>query len=138
MADKRFKKILWEDPATKTRLRCREITDTGSREMIIDRADTENWDAALRETTIDEIDARTQADIDEYRTQRDTQEQEQQENEKRAFAEQLFQAKLTLYELPEIKASTNKKLKRRLRKAETFEALNVYASAVVSDYDVSQ
>jgi|TARA_R110000744_G_scaffold326504_1_gene432296 hypothetical protein len=138
MADKRFKKILWEDPETKQRLRCREITDTGSREIIIDKADEDNWNAALAETSIDEITARTQADIDEFRTMRDTEEQHQQEHEKRAFAEQLFQAKLTLYELPEIKASTNKKLKRRLRKAETFEALNVYASAVVSDYDNSQ
>ena len=124
MADKRFKKILWEDPETKQRLRCREITDTGSREIIIDKADEDNWNAALAETSIDEITARTQADIDEFRTMRDTEEQHQQE--------------LTLYELPEIKPSTNKKLKRRLRKAETFEALNVYASAVVSDYDNSQ
>ena len=138
MADKRFKKILWEDPETKQRLRCREITDTGSREIIIDKADEDNWNAALAETSIDEISARTQADIDEFRTMRDSEEQHNQEQEKRAFAEQLFQAKLTLYELPEIKASTNKKLKRRLRKAETFEALNVYASAVVSDYDNSQ
>jgi hypothetical protein len=138
MASKRFKKILWENPETKQRLRCREITDTGSREIIIDRTDEVNWAAAMAETTEDEITARTQADIDEFRNARDTEEQYQQEQQKRQFAEDLFQAKLTLYELPEIKQSTNKKLKRRLRKAATFETLNVYAAAVVADYDSNQ
>ena len=138
MADKRFKKILWENPETKQRLRCREITDTGSRDIIIDRSDEVNWLAAMAETTEDEITARTKADVDEFRHQRDANEQHEQEQQKRQFAEVLFQAKLTLYELPEIKQSTNKKLKRRLRKADSFEALHVYASAVVSDYDSSQ
>lgn len=138
MADKRFKRILWENPETKQRLRCREITDTGSRDIIIDRSDEVNWAAAMAETTEDEVTARTEADVEEFRNQRDTNAQHEQEQQKRQFAEDLFQAKLTLYELPEIKQSTNKKLKRRLRKADSFEALNVYASAVVSDYDSSQ
>lgn len=75
MADKRFKKILWENPETKQRLRCREITDTGSRDIIIDRSDEVNWLAAMAETTEDEITARTKADVDEFRHQRDANEQ---------------------------------------------------------------
>tara|TARA_R110000822_G_scaffold3972_4_gene16977 strand:- start:2493 stop:2909 length:417 start_codon:yes stop_codon:yes gene_type:complete len=135
--EKRFKQILWENPETKERLRCREITDSGSREIIIDPADTDNWNAAMSETSVDEINARSEADVKSFRDKRATDESYQQEQEKRQLAEGLFQAKLTIYELPEIKNSTNKTLKRRLRKSETFEALNLYAAAVVIDYDNS-
>jgi len=38
-------------------------------------------------------------------------------------------------EIDEIKKTTNKKLKRRIRKAKTFAELYVYGAAVVSDYD---
>ena len=78
---------------------------------------------------------RTEEDIKKFREERDKRQAEEEEMNKRRYAEELFQAKLSIFELPEIKNSTNRSLKRRLRKAETFETLNVYAAAVVVDYD---
>lgn len=133
--EKRFKNALWEDLDTKERVRAREITEDGSRDIVISRGDTENFEAVIAEFPEDEITARTEEDIKKFRQERDKREAEESEMEKRRYAEELFQAKLTIFELPEIKNSTNRSLKRRLRKAETFETLNVYAAAVVVDYD---
>lgn len=132
---KRFKSVLWEDPQTKARLRCREITEDGSQEIIIDINDKDNYEAVLKEFSLDEIDKRTEEDVKRFREGKARREQEQMEQEQRRFQEELFTAKLTLFELPEIKQSKNKLLKRRLRKAETFEAMTVYAAAVVADFD---
>ena len=132
---KRFKNALWEDLETKERIKAREITEEGSRDIVISRGDTDNWNAVISEFPEEVITARTEEDIKKFRQERDRRESEEAEMEKRRYAEELFQAKLNIFELPEIKNSTNKTLKRRLRKAETFETLNVYAAAVVVDYD---
>ena len=132
---KRFKNALWEDLETKERIKAREITEDGSRDIVISRGDTDNWNAVIEEFPEEVITARTEEDIKKFRQERDRRESEEAEMEKRRYAEELFQAKLSIFELPEIKNSTNKTLKRRLRKAETFETLNIYASAVVVDYD---
>jgi|TARA_Y100000114_G_C11711710_1_gene303815 hypothetical protein len=132
---KRFKNALWEDLETKERIRAREVTEDGSRDIVISRGDTENFKAVIAEFPEEVITARTQEDIKKFREERDRREAEDAEMEKRRYAEELFQAKLTIFELPEIKNSSNRSLKRRLRKAETFETLNVYAAAVVVDYD---
>ena len=132
---KRFKNALWEDLETKERIKAREITEEGIRDIVISRGDTDNWNAVISEFPEEVITARTEEDIKKFRQERDRRESEEAEMEKRRYAEELFQAKLNIFELPEIKNSTNKTLKRRLRKAETFETLNVYAAAVVVDYD---
>lgn len=131
----RFKSATWEDPDTKERVKAREITEDGSRDIVISRGDVENFKAVTDEFTEDEITARTEEDIKKFREERDKRQAEEEEMNKRRYAEDLFQAKLSIFELPEIKNSTNRSLKRRLRKAETFETLNVYAAAVVVDYD---
>jgi len=46
---KRFKSALWEIPEEKKRIRALEVTETGSRELIIDPSDKENYDAVLAE-----------------------------------------------------------------------------------------
>lgn len=132
---KRFKNALWEDLESKERIKAREITEDGSRDIVISRGDTDNWNAVIEEFPEEVITARTEEDIKKFRQERDRRESEEAEMEKRRYAEELFQAKLSIFELPEIKNSTNKTLKRRLRKAETFETLNIYAAAVVVDYD---
>lgn len=131
----RFKSATWEDPDTKERVKAREITEDGSRDIVISRGDLENFKAVTDEFPEDEITARTEEDIKKFREERDKRQAEEEEMNKRRYAEDLFQAKLSIFELPEIKNSTNRSLKRRLRKAETFETLNVYAAAVVVDYD---
>ena len=52
----RFKKALWEDPENKQRVKAREITEDGSRDIVIDRDDTENFNAVIAEFPEDVID----------------------------------------------------------------------------------
>ena len=129
---KRFKSALWEIPEEKKRIRALEITETGSRELIIDPADKENYDAVLAEFSIEEITARSEEDVKRFREQKLAEEQFHKENEA------LFIEKLSVMEIDEIKKTTNKKLKRRIRKAKTFAELYVYGAAVVSDYDKTE
>lgn len=132
---KRFKSALWENPDEKKRIRAREITDNGSRELIIDPSDKDNYDAVLAEFSADEITARTEEDIKRYREERYANEQKRKEHEERDLQEALFIEKLSVMEIPEIKNTTNKKLRRRIRKAKNFAELYIYGAAVVSDYD---
>lgn len=132
---KRFKSALWEIPEEKTRIRALEITETGSRELIIDPSDKENYDAVLAEFSIEEINARSEEDVRKFRERKIAEEQHQKEAEERNLQEALFIEKLSVMEIEEIKNTSNKKLKRRIRKAKTFAELYVYGAAVVSDYD---
>lgn len=132
---KRFKSALWEIPEEKNRIRALEITETGSRELIIDPSDKENYDAVLAEFSVEEINARSEEDLKKFREQKLAEEQFHKENEERNLQEALFIEKLSVMEIDEIKKTTNKKLKRRIRKAKTFAELYVYGAAVVSDYD---
>lgn len=135
---KRFKQALWEDPETKVRIKAREITEDGSREVIIDPKDTENWNAVIAEYPIEEITARTDEDVRKFRENRKIEEQQEQDKAERHFQEQLFMEKLAIMEIPEVKSSTNKKLRRRIRKANNYAELYVYGAAVVIDYDSNQ
>jgi len=135
---KRFKTALWEIPEEKKRIRALEITETGSRELIIDPEDKENYDAVLAEFSIDEITARSEEDVKQFRQKRIAEEQFNKENEQRQLQESLFIEKLSVMEIDEIKNTTNKKLKRRIRKAKTFAELYIYGAAVVSDYDKTE
>lgn len=132
---KRFKSALWEVPEERKRIRALEITETGSRELIIDPSDKDNFDAVLAEYPIEVIDARTEEDLKNWRARKFEEEQQEKEHQERELQEHLFIEKLAVMEMDEIKNTTNKKLKRRIRKAKNFAELYVYGAAVVADYD---
>tara|TARA_B100000900_G_scaffold415854_1_gene447526 strand:+ start:25243 stop:25662 length:420 start_codon:yes stop_codon:yes gene_type:complete len=132
---KRFKTALWEVPEEKKRIRAREITPDGSRELVVDPADKETYEAVLAEFSADEITARTEEDIKRFRQHKHEEEQHHKEMQEREMQEALFIEKLSVMEIDEIKNTTNKKLKRRIRKAKNFAELYVYGAAVVADYD---
>ena len=133
MMSRKFKNPLWEDPNTQRRVRCREQHETGSSDIIIDREDTETWDILMSQFTEEEITARTEQDIKNFREQRASRENEQKENELRMFQEALFAEKLQAFEIEDVKNSTNTKLKRKLRKAKTMVEVYAYAGAIVLD-----
>ena len=135
---KRFKQALWEKPESSelSRIRAREITEDGSRDVIVDRTDTAMWEAVLAEFSEEEITKATDEDVKAYREKRDGEEIIRREAEERQFQEELFKQKIEIYELPEIKDCTDKKLKRRIRKAKNFPELYIYAAAVVMHEDL--
>ena len=132
---KRFKSAIWEIPEERKRIRAREITDDGSRELIVDPSDKETYEAVLAEFDIDTITKNTEEDIERFRKQRYEEEQHHKEMQERDLQEALFIEKLAVMEINEVKNTTNKKLKRRIRKASNFAELYVYGAAVVADYD---
>jgi hypothetical protein len=131
----RFKQALWEDPDTKQRIKCHRITDEGSSEMIISRDDKDNWDLVIQEFSEEDITKATDEDIRLFREGRDHAEAQERDNRARQEAEMLFADKLVAMELPEVRECTNKKIKRRIRKASTFVELAVYTAAVISYQD---
>jgi len=131
----RFKKALWEDPETKQRIKALRITDDGSSEMVISRDDKDNWDLIMQDFSEEEVSKATDEDIKNFRQERDLQESQDRDNQARQEAEMLFADKLKIMELPEIRECTDKKAKRRIRKAGSFIELAIYASAVVAHQD---
>tara|TARA_Y100001973_G_C5206732_1_gene341968 strand:+ start:744 stop:1169 length:426 start_codon:yes stop_codon:yes gene_type:complete len=134
----RFKSVLWEDPNTKLRVRAREITDGGSRDVIIDKNDKENWDAVIAEFPLEEIDKASQEDVEQHRVRKAKQEAEERDSMERRFQEELFNVKVEVFEIPEIKECTDKLMKRRIRKSKSFAELYVYAAAIVVADDLAK
>jgi hypothetical protein len=137
MSKRKFKDPLWEDPNTKQRVRAKEIHDSGSTGIIIDRNDTETWELLMADFTEEYIEEQTQKDIEKFRVDRDSKESYRAEEEERARQEALFAEKLVAFEIPEIKDNKNKKLKRRLRKAQTFTEIYAYSAAIIIDTDIN-
>jgi len=137
MNERKFKDPLWEDPNTKQRVRAREVKEdgSGSFDIIVDRSDTETWSLLVAQYSEDYINDATDKDIEKFRKERDHRDTYRAEEEERHRQETLFAEKLVAFEIPEIKENKNKKLKRRLRKAQTFTEIYAYAAAIIIDSD---
>jgi hypothetical protein len=137
MTNRTFKEPLWEDPNTRQRVRAKEVNSegTGSTGIIIDRNDTETWSILMSQFDEAFIDSETEKDIEKFRKERDGRAHFEQENQERQRQEALFAEKLVAFEIPEIKSNKNKRLKRRLRKAQTFTEIYAYAAAIIIDSD---
>lgn len=139
MTQRIFKEPLWEDPEARQRVRAKEVNPdgNGSTGILIDRSDNETWQLLMSQYDEAYIDQATEKDIEKFRTERDKRELFQRENEERAKQEALFAEKLVAFEIPEIKENKNKKLKRRLRKAQTFTEIYAYSAAIIIDTDMN-
>ena len=132
----RFKKALWEDPENKQRIKAREITEDGSRDIVIDRNDTDNFNAVIAEFPEDVIDKATEEDIARYRQERSIKEQQQKEADIRQFQETLFNEKIEIFKIDEVAKCEDKLLKRRIRKANTFAELYAYTAVLIVHGDL--
>ena len=98
-----------------------------------DGTDNPDFQEIIDQVGIETLDKNT-ADRHE-RKQREAKERnirEQQQKKQRELA-QLFEAKLSAFEIPEIKESTNRDLKSKLRKARNIIELQVYAQLIVKE-----
>lgn len=138
MAEQRFKSALWEDPNTRERVRARERTADGSRDIFIDPSDEDNWNALLEEYSLEDIDKATELDVERYRERRHQREQEERENEERRYQEMLFAEKMLAFEIPEVKNLKDKKIKRRIRKSKTMLEVAAYSAAAIVAYDMQE
>ena len=139
---KEWKNPFWEN-AAKDRLTVRlNIThDDGSFSTTVAKVSkydndgkiTSDYEEVLSQNTMDEIDKFTEERLERHRQQREADIKKQQERNEAKRLEDLFNAKLATFEIPEIKDSTNRKLKSKIRKAKNTVEMQAYATILLME-----
>lgn len=139
---KEWKHPFWEN-AAKDRLTARlNIThDDGSFSTTVAKVSkydsdgkiTSDYEEVLSQNTMDEIDKFTEDRLERHRQEREANIKKQQEKNEAKRLEDLFNFKLQTFEIPEIKESTNRKLKAKIRKAKNVIEMNAYATILLME-----
>lgn len=139
---KEWKHPFWET-AAKDRMTVRlNIThDDGSFSTSVARVSkydangkvSKDWDEILDQNTIEEIDKFTEERLERHKHQREADIKKQQEKQEAKRLEDLFNYKLQTFEIPEIKESSNRKLKAKIRKAKNIIEMNAYATILLME-----
>ena len=139
---KEWKHPFWEN-AAKDRLTARlNIThDDGSFSTTVAKVSkydaegniTSDYEEVVSQNTIAAIDKFTEERLERHRQQREADIKKQQERNEAKRLEDLFNYKLQTFEIPEIKESTNRKLKAKIRKAKNVIEMNAYATILLME-----
>lgn len=139
---KEWKTPFWEN-AAKDRLTVRlNIThDDGSFSTTVAKVSkfdadgkiTSDYEEVLSQNSMEEIDKFTEDRLERHRQQREADIKKQQERNEAKRLEDLFNAKLSTFEIPEIKESTNRKLKAKIRKAKNQVEMQAYATILLME-----
>ena len=144
MATKRYwlRNAVWENH-TKDRIKAtlETITDnqTTRQELVVSKFTNtgeinKDYDDIINHVTLARIDAnssRTQAEA-VAKQRKEAQIKKDQENVRRL--EQLFQMKIDAFEIQEVKESSNRVLKSKLRKSKNALEVQIYASVIAMEY----
>jgi len=93
-----------------------------------------NWEKLLKLISFKEIEVNTHKEINKQKRFNEAEAKKRKADEKRFQIEQLHNIKQELYNIPAVKATTNKKFKKELRVAETPERARLIASMILIDY----
>ena len=139
---KEWKHPFWET-AAKDRLTVRlNIThDDGSFSTTVARVSkyddsgnlTSDYQEVLEQNTMAAIDKFTEDRLERHRQEREANIKKQEERNEAKRLEELFNYKLQTFEIPEIKESTNRKLKSKIRKAKNVIEMNAYATILLME-----
>ena len=139
---KEWKHPFWET-AAKDRLTVRlNIThDDGSFSTSVARVSkydengklTKDYEEILEQNTLKAIDKFTEDRLERHRQERESKIQQEKERHEAKRLEDLFNLKLQTFEIPEIKDSTNRKLKSKIRKAKNLVEMNAYATILLME-----
>lgn len=139
---KEWKNPFWET-AAKDRLTVRlNIThDDGSFSTSVARVSkydengniTSDFHEVLKQNKIAEIDKFTEDRLERHKQEREAKIKKQQERSEAKRLEELFNAKLATFEIPEIKESQNRKLKSKIRKARNSVEMQAYATILLME-----
>lgn len=139
---KEWKHPFWET-AAKDRLTVRlNIThDDGSFTTSVARVSkfdengkvSSDWEEVLEQNSLSDIDKFTEDRLERHRQKREAEIKRQEERNEAKRLEDLFNYKLQTFEIPEIKNSTNRKLKSKIRKAKNIIELNAYATILLTE-----
>lgn len=139
---KEWKHPFWET-AAKDRITCRlNIThDDGSFSTSVARVSkydqngrvTNDYNEILEQNPVETIDKFTEDRLNRHKQERESRLKREKEKHEAKRLEDLFNLKLQTFEIPEIKESTNRKLKSKIRKAKNLVEMNAYATILLME-----
>jgi len=112
----------------------REVGDT----VVINKFQedgTENPDfnEVIKQNTIEKIDANTAEREERHRNRHEEEKRRAQERKQAQKLEELFNAKLEIFEVDTIKDSKNRKLKSKIRRAKNIYEMMAYTTMLLQD-----
>lgn len=139
---KEWKSPFWET-AAKDRLTCRlNIThDDGSFSTSVAHVSkyddngniSKDYTEIIEQNTLEAIDKFTEDRLERHRQEREVKVNREKERNEAKRLEDLFNTKLQTFEIEEIKKSTNRKLKSKIRKAKNIIEMNAYATMLLME-----
>lgn len=119
----------WLIPEKKEQIDVIVISDNGVKQRMIIPRDESNSDYKnlLLTTSLDEIEKNTEEALRIFREEKAFKDQVAAESDQRKIGEELFLAKLEAFEMDEIKNTTDKDLKRKIRKSKNKTEILVNA-----------
>lgn len=87
----------------------------------------------LQQHGVEAIDVNTEERLDRHKKRREGEIARQKERNETKRLEDLFNYKLQTFEIPEIKESTNRKMKSKIRKARNITEMNAYATILLME-----
>lgn len=94
---------------------------------------TKDYEEILEQNKIEAIDKFTEDRLERHRQERESKVKREKEKHEAKRLEDLFNLKLQTFEIPEIKESTNRKLKSKIRKAKNLVEMNAYATILLME-----
>ena len=92
-----------------------------------------DWEEILDQNSTEEIDEFTEQRLERHKNQREATIKKQQDQNEAKRLEDLFNYKLQTFEIAEIKESTNRKLKAKIRKAKNVVEMTAYATILLME-----
>lgn len=95
-----------------------------------------DWEEIIAQNTIEQIDKNTQDRIERHKQRKEEGNRANKEREQAKKLEQLFNAKLEVFEIDTIKNSRNRKLKAKIRKAKSLYEMQAFLTILMKEeYD---
>ena len=94
---------------------------------------TSDYDEVMQSNTMKEIDAFTEERLTRHKQTREANVKKQKEKNEAKRLEELFNYKLQTFEITEIKNSTNRKIKSKIRKARNTIEMTAYATILLKE-----
>lgn len=139
---KEWKQPFWET-AQKDRLTVRlNIThDDGSFSTTVARVSkfdqngniNPDFNEILEQNSEEQIEKNTEERLERHRQRRESEQKKQQEQAESKRLEDLFNSKLQTFEIPAVKASKNRELKAKIRKAKNVIEMQAYATILLME-----
>lgn len=98
-----------------------------------DGEENPDWTEIVGQLTIEKVEENTVGRLTRKAEERDERNRKAEEALKAKQLEELFNLKLKAFEIPEIKDSTNRVLKSKLRKAKNAVEVNAYCTMIIME-----